>query len=280
MLQETLKELFPSWEAVQRYREVVIFVAGVMKDSRPFVQHVYEIQTEEPLVPIDDDLLKLLYAESSVRLVDDPLHNKYINYYNHDEDERKKRPSDTTPVYFPSGLYHFSNMKHEVVLEDHLTQGEEIAPCAMFIRYPREAVTDTLLSICSKIWRRQPDQGVTDLYMKGVTCNWLETPRLIKPQMVYLNECLLPDIYVKQLFRHLFGNGETLQCLQLFNMNLGPYESLLDELLEDLVAHHEAGLAQRRLILRLECYSLSEEFAHKWRNRCKKVDSIDCMIDR
>ena len=34
-------------------------------------------------------------------------------------------------------------------------------------------------------------------------------------------------------------------------MNLRPFESLLDELLEDLVAHHEAGLAQRKLVLEL-----------------------------
>ena len=33
-------------------------------------------------------------------------------------------------------------------------------------------------------------------------------------------------------------------------MNLKPFESLLDELLEDLVAHHEAGLTRRKLKLR------------------------------
>ena len=244
-----------------------------MKDSRPLVQYVYKIQTEEPLLPIDDDLLNSLHAESFVRLVDDPLHNKYINYYNHDEDER---PSDTAPVYYPSRLYEFYHMRHEVVLENHLTQGE-IAPCAMWIYEPRKAVMDSLLSICSDIFTHQ---AVTDLYMKGVTCNWLETPRLIKPQMLYLNECLLPDIYVKQLFLQLFGCGETLQCLQLFNMNLGPYESLLDELLEDLVAHHEAGLAQRELRLLIGYSNLFEEFVKKWRNRCGKVDSIDYMTDR
>ena len=71
-------------------------------------------------------------------------------------------------------------------------------------------------------------------------------------------------------------------------MNLAPFESLLDELLEDLVAHHqrkrEAGLAQRKLKLWLEGSkfsqptNLSEEFVEKWRNRCEKVDSIDCDI--
>ena len=61
-------------------------------------------------------------------------------------------------------------------------------------------------------------------------------------------------------------------------MGLERFESLLDELLEDLV-----GLAQRKLWLVLRGYthptSLSEEFMEKWRNRCEKVDSIDCKID-
>ena len=88
-------------------------------------------------------------------------------------------------------------------------------------------------------------------------------------------------------------------------MNLAPFEPLLDELLEDLVAHHEAGLAQRKPSLwqrltgrgnreaglaqrKLELWlggdkyyfptNLSREFVEKWRNRCEKVDSIDCTI--
>ena len=74
---------------------------------------------------IDDDLFKSLQAESSVRLVDHPLHNKYFNYYDHDS---LFGDSDTTAVYFPSRLYHFVNMEHKVVLESHQTQGEEIPP--------------------------------------------------------------------------------------------------------------------------------------------------------
>ena len=102
--------MLPSWKAVQRYREVVLFVAGLMKDSRPLVQYVYEMQVEDYLnemrtghyaPSIDDDLFKWLQAECSVRLVDHPLHNKYINYYDHRKD------SDTTPVYYPSQVYHF-----------------------------------------------------------------------------------------------------------------------------------------------------------------------------
>ena len=269
--------MLPSWKAVQRYREVVLFVAGLMKDSRPFVQYVYEMQVEDYLdrmrtsdrPSIDDDLFESLQAESLVRLVDHPLRNKYINYYDH-----LRGDLDTTPVYFPSQVYHFWEMRRGVVLEKHLT--EEIPPCAMYIIDPDEAV----LSICSQIFTHQP---VTDLRMWFVTCNSLEAPRLIKPRTVDLFWCELPGDFMQILLRRLIEChcGETLQELELRFMDLRPFESLLDELLEDLVAHHEAGLAQRklRLWLRGDKYdptNLSEEFVEKWWNRCEKVDSIDC----
>ena len=282
LFQEPLKWLFPSWEAVRtRYREVVLFVAGLMKDSRPIVQHLYEMQVEDylntmrtgDLQSIDADLLESLHTESSIRLFDDPLHNKYINYYNHDPG---RGDPNTTPVYFPSRLYHFYKMRHEVVLENHLIQGEEIPPCSMSIDSPREAVSDALLSICSQISKHQP---VSDLCMEFDTCNSLEAPRLTNPWTVFLYQCKFPDF--EKLLRQLFSCGETLQKLVLRWMNLAPFESLLDDLLEDLVAHHEAGLAQRKLELWLweddeHPTNLSEEFEEKWRNRCQSIDSIDC----
>ena len=254
---------------------MVLFVAGLMKDSRPLVQYIYEMQVEDYLnrmrtggPSIDADLFRSLHAESSARLFDHPLHNKYINYYNHDADY---------PVYFRSRLYQFHHMRHEVVLDKHLIDSTEIPPCAMWIYRPDETVMSSLLSICSQIWRHQP---VTDLRMEWVTCNSLEAPRLIKPGTVYLDDCKLPEDFIKILLCQLIEChcGETLQSLKLLWMDLSAFESLLDELLEDLVAHHEAGLAQRKLELNLAWTNLSEEFVKKWRNRCEKVDSIHCRI--
>ena len=256
-----------------------------MKDPRPLVQHVYEMQVEDSLnqmrtaghPSIATDLFKWLHAESSVPLVDHPLHNKYINYYDH---SWLTGDHDTTPVYFPSQVYHFHLMSHEVVLENHLIDSTEIPPCAMKISHPDEAVMASLLSICSQI---STHQGISDLNMHAVTCNSQEAPRLIKPVMVYLADCEFPEVFIKKILCQLKGCRETLQKLVLWCMDLAPFESLLDELLEDLVAHHEAGLAHRKLELRLEAgifdpTNLSEEFKEKWRNRCKKVDSIHCRI--
>ena len=50
---------------------------------------------------INRHLFKSLQAESTVRLVDDPLHNKYINYYDHFQDERKKRHPRHNPGLLP-----------------------------------------------------------------------------------------------------------------------------------------------------------------------------------
>ena len=186
LFQETLKELFPSWEAVQRCREVVIFVVGLMKDSRPLVQHVYEMQVEDCLnklrtkvgvirPSIDTDLFRSLQAESAVRLFDHPLHNKYINYY--------FRGTDTTSIYCPSRIYYFDEMIHEVDLGKHLTDSTEIPPCAMYIGNPLTvAVRDALLPICIEIWRHQ---AVTDLWMVSVTCNSFNPPcsQVNKPTM-------------------------------------------------------------------------------------------------
>ena len=85
---------------------------------------------------------------------------------------------------------------------------------------------DALFWTCSEI---ATHQGVSDLWMRGVTCNSLEAPRLTNPETVHLYRCYLPDDFLEKLLRQLFGCGETLQKLLLSCMNLRPFESLLDE---------------------------------------------------
>ena len=275
LLQEMLKELFPSWEAVsKRYREVVIFVAGLMKDPRPLVQHIYEMQIDYYLnelrisgyLSIDTDLLKALHAESTVRLVDHPLHNKYINYYSDVSDP------DTTPVYYPSRLYHFQWMRHEVVLEDHLIQGEEIPPCAIYMWIPDGAVTDTLLSTCSQISR---NQAVTDLWMSNVFCRdatEAEVPILRRNiQLLCVHSCHLSRTILRNVFQQLHDCIK-LTYLGLKNIDLREVEEDLDKLLDNLVSNHE------KLRIRMDRNGLSEEFAAKWNKCCKGITSIDCKI--
>ena len=274
---------------MQRYKEVIIFAVGLMKEPKPLVQHVYEMQVEGYLnemrtgyygPSIDTHLLKSLHVESTVWLFDHPLHNKNINYYNHGEDEVMKRALDTTPVYYPSGLYLFDRMRHRVELEDHLTESTEIPPCAMYISQPHsEVVKDILLSTCHEISKYQ---AVTNLRMEFVTSKdlTLMAPHITNPQSVILDQCSLPNHFLMTILHQLLGCGHTLQYLQLYNMDLKPYEVLLDELMEDLLGHHGTDLAVTKLMLRLGYNNLSLEFVEKWKERCREMDSIDCMIHR
>ena len=120
-------------------------MAGLMKDPRPLVQHIYEIQVEDylnqmrtsggdDLPSIDTDLLKSIHAECIVRLFDNPLHNKYINYYDHSEDKRIRRPRDMTPVKTLSKLYVFRYLKEDIPCSIELAdQGSETPECAVTI---------------------------------------------------------------------------------------------------------------------------------------------------
>ena len=126
----------------------MLFAVGLMSDPTPIVDHVYQMVIDDKLHWIrndsyyylfhyHNDLLKTLYCESQVQLPGHPLHNKYINYYN---------DRDTTPIYFPSKVYEFHYVKHDIVLaSEHREQEVEIPECALIIVDPDEAVTQNLL---------------------------------------------------------------------------------------------------------------------------------------
>ena len=226
---------------------------------------------------IDADLLKSLQAESSVRLVDDPLHNKYINYYDHDEDEKEKRPSDTI-VYFPSTIYHFKKMKEDIVLGEYKEQGVELPECAMYIREPKGMVTESLLSTCRTI---SEHQEVTDLWMYGVHCGdatEAEAPILSRNiQSLHIYHCEFSSSFLRNILQQLY-DCVTLTNLELQHVDLREVEEDLDKLLESLVSNHEKGLSQKKLSISMQMNGLSKEFATKWNERREGITSIDCHI--
>ena len=154
-----------------------------MSDPRPVVDHVYTALNEHILgkmkisdfIPsIDSSLLEYLYQESAVPLPGSALHNQHSNYYYHGMDDYEKRPRDTTPVFTPSKLYLFGNMKENVTLEHRKPESgvtrcrdpDQSEPnsfnnqeCAIWIHVPDESLTERLLSLCRTISASQP---VTD----------------------------------------------------------------------------------------------------------------------
>ena len=203
LFQKTLKELFPTWEDVRKkYREVVIIMTGLLKDPRPLVDHTYmvyikecrrEMRTRDYSPPIDQQLFKSLYAESKVPLPGHPLHNQYINYYDHYDDSEKKRQLDTTAVYFPSKMYLFWRVGTDIECEfesassdyqsvrngrSQTTGANQGGPpldkpmirapkYAIRVHWPDPEVTKHLLSVCRKISERQK---LTDLCLKELDC--------------------------------------------------------------------------------------------------------------
>ena len=286
MFQETLNQLFPSWQAVQRYREVVIFTTGLMKDPTPLLQHIYEMYIKDylnwmragDLLHIDKDLFKSMYSECTVPLPEHMLHNKFINYYNLTLDDLMNRPGDTTPIYFPSRVYHFGFMKEVPTLSDIKEQEAEIPECAMTIFNPDVKVMESLLTQCQMISEHQP---VTDLFMDNVYCDGASAEALkLSKSMQSLSfwDCKLLTHFMRDIFQQLH-DCVTLRLLRLWEMDLRKVEKDLDRLLDNLVSYHEKGSSQTKLKLVILRSKLSEDFLKKWNERCKGIGSIDCHID-
>ena len=276
-----------------RHSEVLMFCSGLMKDPRPLVEHVYQMYIERQLNVTrtgekdeeaerqleaqgksdrDSSLFRSLYTESTVPIPGQPLHNKYINIYNHDD-----TPRDTTPITTASQWYGFYNMDKAV--EYKITGEVEIPECSMTIDSSSPAVTKSLMSTCREISHRQT---VTDLFMSSVKIDgFIEPVRLSSNvQSVILRECILPPEHLATLLHQC---GTTLQCLRLWDMNLQPVEKELDELLQVLLSHHQEGRAHGKLMLGLSGdkikTNLSRGFVNKWRGRCENIKSIYCVIE-
>ena len=246
------------------------------------------------LLGVNRDLLQALYSESRVQLPGHPLHNKYINYYNHWEDDYMKRPRDTTPIYTPSRWYEFRYMREDVQGDIQYTEQDADQPeCGIDIFQPHEAVTKSLLTKCHNISRHQP---VTDLCL-SVHCRDLpavEAPIMSRnAQSLRFAFCILTVGFMKSILCQLIiSRCVTLQMLRLewidFSLveghfsGLGAVEEELDELMEQLVSHHEAGTAQEKLnvMLKEEVTKryLSGEFMAKWSRRCQGITSIEYDI--
>ena len=195
-----------------------------MKDPRPLVQYIYEMQIEDYVnrmrtggdPSIDADLLKSLHSESRVRLFDHPLHNNCINYYNHKEDDKKERPRDTTRIYAPSRLFVFHAMIDDVSTEYTGNLGNtQVQECAMSIEGTSTAVSKGLLSTCFGISDYQP---ITDLRITEVNVqdhfdsNGFNLSKNIKS--VSIRECQLSHEVQNHLLQQL-SKGQSLTFLDL-----------------------------------------------------------------
>ena len=171
-----LKELFPSWFDVQRYEKVIKFTVGLMSDPTPLVGHIYEISIEWALDLMrtvqwnlesvfmlqrmrkdifDTGLFTSMYRESKIQLPGYPLHNQYLNYYDHGEDDYKKRPRDTTRMYTPCRFYLFNNVKQLITCDEHREEPDEIPDCVVWAQKSAASVTTNVLLTIRNISQQQ-----------------------------------------------------------------------------------------------------------------------------
>ena len=258
-MQKILESFFPSWDGIQyQHREVVLFACGMMSDPTPLLAHVYQKWIDEHLDKIKNgkfydntDLLKALYAESKVQLPGSALHNNNINYYDHTEDNL-----DTTPVYTPSKMYMFLDMKANVLCKFNASEQEaKIPECTLVIRSPDPAVTNSLLVAYQQISENQP---IVDLHMFKVSWKYYSESGgfnlRINAQSFILQCCCLPSQPLMHLMHNL-SECNTIRIIDLSNTNL---EAVLSLTLSNKTSLTHLDLSKTKMSAEL-CHSICQQ---------------------
>ena len=269
---------------------------GIEVDSHWFEEGRKQLRDEGTDVE-DPSVFQSLYMESTVPLPGEPFQNIYHNYYNHKQDDDKKRARNTLPIYILSKLYEFRNIKATVPCDPECVKRwkvREVQTCSIVIVQPDPQVTRPLLSAIH--WITQV-QVVTDLWMQKVKCKDLslaEVPIISQNvRSVTIAECNLPMDFLQNILHQLTG-CHSLQILRLSIVNLKEVQEDLDKLLESLVDHHKTGVSQaytqseneegtshhqRELMLVLVKTNMTERVKEKWSQHCWGIPSISYICD-
>ena len=235
LFQETLLDLFPSMVHIRKYREVVIFLCGLMSDPTPIVQHVYEMCVQEkqqkmvegdnPLIRWEErHLFQSLYNESGIPLPGRPLHNAYINYYSHEFYEGEL---DISPVHTPSKLFIFKYISKGMVCNYHGTgNGEELPNSAINMYRPRHIDTSKMMALLRTISQHQP---ISHLCLKKFHHEDFAEEDILTlsndAKTISLDACTLPQGVLLHLFQQL-PNCAVLENLDIYKTDLEFMKSL------------------------------------------------------
>ena len=223
--QETLDSFFPNMEAIMQHRQVVLLICGLIRDPTPIIHHVYECWVKDGQKSAGKTLIGLMYNETGLPVPKDLLHNRWINYYDHE----KGLTADTSPVYVPSRFYLFNKMNVNIScnIEPGIT---DVPECTLSITKPAKTVTKNLLSICHKICQHQ---AVRNLYMEWVFCKHLPEPRAFtiskNMESLKIKECILPT----QTLSHLMKQINGCSALRVLDLSWTPLTGCLSGFLPD-----------------------------------------------
>ena len=205
LFQKTLKMFFPNVHSLIKQRQVLLLIIGLMPDPTQVIQSYFLCMSTgyrwtDGQKSAAKVLIEAMFREAGLPVPKNLLHNQWINYYDHQD----SLFNDTTPVYIPSRMYWFNDLKSSV----NIYHGEmEIPECIIWISYPTEAVVNRLFAICQNI---SLSQKITNLYLKRV--NYQHLPDNTDPevfnmsktaQSVTLEHCVLPSQILDNLMQQI-----------------------------------------------------------------------------
>ena len=96
---------------------------------------------------VDSSLFESMYRDSPIELPGTPLHNKHINWHDHQQGSGTFR--DDSPVYVPSKLNVFNEVKDLVYhTACKHTENPELSQCVIYMNYPDAGVASSMLQVC------------------------------------------------------------------------------------------------------------------------------------
>ena len=186
---------------MMKHRQVVLLICGLMADPSPIILLVYECWIDDGQKSAGKSLIEAIFRETGLPVPKDPLHNQWINYYDHSEGLIK----DTSPVYIPSRMYWFKYMKAKVSCQ--IQHGDTNVPeCTMSIYWPDESVTKNISSICYRICQHQL---VRSMYMNSIRWEDLPEPHVFtiskNTESIKIISCKLPTETLSHLLQQING---------------------------------------------------------------------------
>ena len=159
---------------------------------------------------------------------------------------------------------------------------QKIPDCAIRVYRPYPGFQHNVLTVCEQICRKQNliDLCLSGLYLKDETVFKMSR----NTQSVVLVDCGFDVDFLRDLLRQL-SDCTKLQKLFLGCYSLRRVEKELDEVLENLVAHHEREIAEhdkkgQQMRLKIICGDdVSQDFKNKWELRCRKLKAHFSVVD-
>ena len=234
---------------VKRYQDWVTTGSWEIDRHGLHLNHTYDID--------DVTVLAHIYSESAVTLPGSPYHNQYVNLYH--------LVQDTTPVYVPSRLYVFPDMRNRVSVDINQSECEHSGKneCSVVIYYPTANSINSLLSICNRISQYQ---SLVALYLKGIDSQELTAADVpifgTKIQFLWLLENEFQAQFLSNMLYQLSSKCSALETLVMKDTQLHHVEDGLGALFESLAKHHRA-----KLEIWMVNNNLSELFKRNWEIR-------------